>query len=65
MARILLAEDDQSMREFLARALERSGHDVMAVPDGLATLDAVAERAHELLIADIVMPGIGGIEVSR
>ena len=65
MARILLAEDDQSMREFLARALERSGHDVTAVPDGLAALDAVSERAYELLIADIVMPGIDGIEVSR
>jgi two-component system cell cycle response regulator CpdR len=65
MARILLAEDDQSMRDFLARALERSGHDVTAVPDGLAALDAVNERAFDLLIADIVMPGIDGIEVSR
>ena len=65
MARILLAEDDQSMREFLARALERSGHDVTAVPDGLAALDAVNERAYDLLIADIVMPGIDGFEVCR
>jgi two-component system cell cycle response regulator CpdR len=65
VARILLAEDDQSMREFLTRALERSGHEVTAVPDGLSALDAVLERAYELLIADIVMPGIDGIEVSR
>lgn len=65
MARILLAEDDQSMREFLARALERAGHDVTAVPDGLAALEAVRERGFDLLIADIVMPGIDGIEVSR
>jgi two-component system cell cycle response regulator CpdR len=65
MARILVAEDDQSMHKFLARALGRSGHDVTAVPDGLAALDAVLERAYELLIADIVMPGIDGIEVSR
>ena len=65
MARILLAEDDQSMREFLTRALERSGHEVTAVPDGLSALDAMSERAYELLIADIVMPGIDGIEVSR
>ncbi len=65
MARILLAEDDQSMREFLARALERSGHDVTAVPDGLAALNAIHERPFDLLIADIVMPGIDGIEVSR
>jgi two-component system cell cycle response regulator CpdR len=65
VARILLAEDDQSMREFLTRALECSGHEVTAVPDGLSALDAVSERAYELLIADIVMPGIDGIEVSR
>ena len=65
MARVLLAEDDQSMREFLSRALERSGHDVTAVPDGLSALNAVNERGYDLLIADIVMPGIDGIEVSR
>ena len=45
MARVLLAEDDQSMREFLKRALERSGHEVTAVPDGLSALNAVNERA--------------------
>ncbi len=65
MARILLAEDDQSMREFLSCALELSGYEVTAVPDGLSALDAVAARAYDHLIADIVMPGIDGIEVSR
>ena len=65
MARILLAEDDRSMREFLARALERAGHEVTAVPDGLAALEAVHAQGFDLLIADIVMPGIDGIEVSR
>jgi two-component system cell cycle response regulator CpdR len=52
-------------REFLSRALERSGHEVSAVPDGLSALNAVSERGYDLLIADIVMPGIDGIEVSR
>jgi two-component system cell cycle response regulator CpdR len=65
MARILLAEYDQSMREFLARAVERSGHEVTTVPDGLSALDAVGARAYDLPIADIVMPGIDGTEVSR
>ena len=51
-------------REFLSRALERSGHEVTAVPDGLSALNAVSERGYDLLIADIVMPGIDGIEVS-
>lgn len=65
MARILLAEDDTSMREFLTRALERSGHEVVAVPDGSAALHEVHERPFELLIADIVMPGMDGIELSH
>lgn len=53
------------MRTFLANALERNGHEVTAVPDGLAALNAIQERAYDLLIADIVMPGMDGIEVSR
>ena len=58
MARILLAEDDDSMRTFLKRALERAGHDVEA----LAAL--IADRS-DLLLADIVMPGLDGIELAR
>jgi two-component system cell cycle response regulator CpdR len=65
VARILLAEDDDSMRTFLANALERNGHEVTAVQDGLAALNAIQERGYDLLIADIVMPGMDGIEVSR
>lgn len=65
MARILLAEDDNSMREFLARALERNGHSVIAVADGLAALHEVNSHPFELLIADIVMPGMDGIELSH
>ena len=58
MAPILLAEDDDSMRAFLKRALERTGHDVEA----LAAL--IADR-FDLLLADIVMPGLDGIELAR
>lgn len=65
MARILLAEDDDGMRAFLARALERAGHDVVAVPDGLAGLAMKGEQAFNLLVADIVMPGLDGIKLSR
>lgn len=53
------------MSEFLYRALERSGHDVTAVPDGLCALKAVNECGFDRLIADTVMPRIYGIEVSR
>lgn len=65
MARILLAEDDDSMRRFLARSLERVGHEVHAVTDGFAALPYVAQGEIDLLVTDIVMPGMDGIELAR
>lgn len=65
MARILIAEDDNSMRHFLARALERSGHEVLAVRDGQDALPVLAEGRFDLLVADIVMPEMDGIELAR
>jgi len=67
MARILLAEDDDSMRDFLGKALERAGHDVDAVADGEDGLDALGEQpgVYDLLLTDIVMPGVDGIELAR
>jgi two-component system cell cycle response regulator CpdR len=62
MSRILLAEDDESLRGFLARALERAGYEVTACADGE---EAVAVLDWDLLLTDIVMPGIDGIEVAR
>jgi two-component system cell cycle response regulator CpdR len=66
MAKILIAEDDLSMRQFLALALRRAGHDVLVTENGqeaLATLDEIAD--FDLLLADIVMPGMDGIELSQ
>ena len=65
MARILLAEDDETMRRFLKRALEKAGHDVRAFGDGTAALGAMTSARFDLLLADIVMPGIDGIELAR
>ncbi|MDB5405433.1 MAG: response regulator [Rhodospirillales bacterium] len=65
MARILLAEDDDNMRVFLARALERAGHQVVAVGDGNEALEYAAAGEFELLLADVVMPGLDGIELAR
>ena len=64
MARILLAEDDEGMRQFLVTALTRAGHDVASFPDGRTALSALVEP-FDLLIADVVMPGIDGIELAR
>ena len=64
MPRILLAEDDDSLRGFLARALERAGYEVMACADGEEAA-AVLDQNWDLLLTDIVMPGMDGIEVAR
>jgi two-component system, cell cycle response regulator CpdR len=64
MSRILLAEDDDSLRGFLARALERAGHEVTACPDGEEAVSHL-DQPWDLLLTDIVMPGIDGIEVAR
>jgi two-component system, cell cycle response regulator CpdR len=64
MIRILLAEDDASMRTYLARALERSGYEVVAVDRGTAALPLIAE-GFDLLLTDIVMPEMDGIELAQ
>ena len=61
MIRILLAEDDDSMRHYLCRALERSGYEVIAVDRGTAALPLIAQERFDLLLTDIVMPEMDGI----
>lgn len=67
MAKILLAEDDESLRMFLARALGRAGHRVSHFGDGSSALAEIMAPAadYDLLLADIVMPGLDGIELAR
>lgn len=64
MADILLAEDDDAMRQFLSTALTRAGHRVVSHRNGRQALEAL-DRTYDLLIADIVMPGMDGIELAR
>ncbi|MBB3347895.1 cell cycle two-component system response regulator CpdR [Sphingomonas citri] len=65
MIRILLAEDDSVMREYLTRALERSGYAVTAVDRGTAALPLITEERFDLLLTDIVMPEMDGIELAQ
>ena len=65
MIRILLAEDDQVMREYLARALERSGYGVASVDRGTAAIPLLESETFDLLLTDIVMPEMDGIELAR
>lgn len=74
MARILLAEDDKSILNFLMIALQRAGHDVTARPNGQEALHVLEDEkdhqeeeitAFDLLLTDIVMPGIDGLELAH
>ncbi|MGE5537472.1 MAG: response regulator [Gemmatimonas sp.] len=65
MARILVADDDRAVAEFVRRALAHHGHEVVVVEDGLQALHALETNdAFELLLTDIVMPGMDGIALA-
>lgn len=65
MARILLAEYDNDMRRFLVRALEKAGYEVVDFDNGLSAYDRLCEEPFTLLLTDIVMPEMDGIELAR
>lgn len=60
--RILVADDNPTNREVVGRILERSGHSVTLVNDGEQALDAIERDAHDLVLLDRNMPGMGGME---
>jgi CheY-like chemotaxis protein len=62
---ILIVEDDEAMREFLLEAISRSGYYVEAVPDGTEALLRVESGQFDLLLTDIRMPGLDGLELVR
>ncbi len=64
MARVLVAEDEESVRQFVARALTHGGHEVTAVENGLLALDMLAAGSYDLLLTDILMPGMDGIALA-
>ncbi len=65
MIRILLAEDEDAMRTYLARALENAGYDVIAVDRGTAAIPLLEMGDFDLLLSDIVMPEMDGIELAQ
>jgi len=64
MAKNLVAEDETAVSAFVARALGHAGHAVEAVPDGLAAVAALSAATFDLLLTDIVMPGLDGIALA-
>jgi len=66
MARILIAEDEESVRSLIARALSQDGHEVMTANDGAEALDVLTRErgSFELLVTDIRMPVMDGIALA-
>ncbi len=65
LSRILLAEDDDSMRGILERALTKAGYDVASFANGAEAYERLKEEPFSLLLTDFVMPHMDGIELAR
>jgi two-component system, cell cycle response regulator CpdR len=67
MARILVTEDDDAVRSFVARALTLDGHHILTAEDGAEALDTLHREAgaFDLLLSDIRMPMMDGIELAK
>lgn len=67
MAKLLIVEDDESVRTLAARALERAGHTVDVACDGAQGLEVIHARDgfYDLIVSDIRMPEMDGIEMAQ
>jgi len=63
--RVLVADDEKNLRDLLVRELDRKGHEAAGVPDGKAALDRLREDVPDVLLLDMRMPRMEGIEVLR
>lgn len=64
MAQILVAEDEPTVRAFIARALDLCGHQTSVAEDGQRALEALADQEFDLLLSDIVMPELDGVALA-
>ncbi len=62
---VLVVDDNAGNRELLARRLAREGHEVLSASDGRAALDVLRTRAVDVVLLDVLMPGVSGAEVLR
>jgi DNA-binding response OmpR family regulator len=65
MAKILVAEDDSDLRLLVSLKLESAGHQVVSVEDGSAAAHHCRDMRPDLVILDLMMPGMSGLEVCR
>lgn len=65
MADVLVVDDDQTVREVVVSYLRAGGHSVTEVGDGEAALSAMRHRRADLVVLDLMLPGLGGLEVCQ
>lgn len=65
MAKVLVVDDDATVREVVVDYLRNAGHEVHEAADGAGALDAVRQGGTDLLVLDVMMPGLDGLEVCR
>ena len=65
MARIVVADDDIDIRELVEFKLSTLGHDIVAVSDGQAAVDACQAQRPDLAVLDVMMPGLSGLDAVR
>jgi DNA-binding response OmpR family regulator len=65
MSKLLLVEDDKTLRETLRYNLEREGHEVLTASDGVQALDLARSSVPELMILDVMLPRLDGFSVCR
>jgi len=62
---VLVVDDEPTIGEVVSRYLQRAGYETRVAEDGLEALDAVAESAPDLIVLDLMLPGLDGLEVMR
>jgi DNA-binding response OmpR family regulator len=63
--RVLVVDDDRTVSDVVCRYLEHAGYEVSHVGDGLAALEAVRNRSPHLVVLDLMLPGLDGLQVCR
>lgn len=65
MTKVLVVDDEPTVREVVAGYLRRDGHDVVEAADGTAALESIDDELPDLIVLDLMLPGVNGLDVLR